>query len=77
MPFSSTFSSSPTIEEVNPWLSSRNSSNADQIGDEDSSESEPEDVTANQAYNTTLSSQWHAYARAHTFSGNERLLIGA
>lgn len=77
MTLSSTFSGSHINEVVNPWLTTGDPSEDDQFEDQGSSESEPEDAAENLHINPRLSDQWHAYARAHPFSGSERILIGA
>lgn len=78
MPLGLTCSGSLGSEGVNPWLSTGNSSEDDQTDDQDSSESEPEGALGNLDADTTRRScQWNAYAIAHPFHTNERLLIGA
>lgn len=57
----------------NPWRPL----NDDRSGDSVSSESDPDNQEEDSSANIDTQRQWNAYAKAHPFNGNERLLIGA
>lgn len=71
------YSDSGANKEHNPWLRSQQDPQNHQIGDSESSDSDIDEQLEDASVNSDSLSRWSLYAKAHPFSGNEQLLIGA